>query len=110
MEALADNDLVVLARYVQILSGEFLRSLGCSVINIHHSFLPAFPGAAGSRSRPLLDPQQRCVRGSFDPAETGGSVVSTRRGIDRGCDDETAIDGLGTWRRNARVTRLPLLP
>ncbi len=38
-------DLVVLARYMQILSGEFLRRLGVPAINIHHSFLPAFAGA-----------------------------------------------------------------
>ena len=38
-------DLVVLARYMQILSGEFLAQLGAPVINIHHSFLPAFAGA-----------------------------------------------------------------
>lgn len=38
-------DLVVLARYMQILSGDFLQSLGVPVINIHHSFLPAFMGA-----------------------------------------------------------------
>jgi formyltetrahydrofolate deformylase len=43
-------DLVVLARYMQILSGEFLNGLGCPAINIHHSFLPAFAGA---------DPYQR---------------------------------------------------
>jgi formyltetrahydrofolate deformylase len=38
-------DLVVLARYMQILSGEFLERLGVPVINIHHSFLPAFAGS-----------------------------------------------------------------
>ncbi len=38
-------DVVVLARYMQILSGDFLARLGAPVINIHHSFLPAFPGA-----------------------------------------------------------------
>jgi formyltetrahydrofolate deformylase len=38
-------DLVVLARYMQILSGEFLDRVGAPVINIHHSFLPAFAGA-----------------------------------------------------------------
>ncbi|GAA5167425.1 MULTISPECIES: formyltetrahydrofolate deformylase [Amycolatopsis] len=38
-------DLLVLARYMQILSGEFLEELGVPVINIHHSFLPAFMGA-----------------------------------------------------------------
>jgi len=40
-----EADLVVLARYMQILSGEFLAGLGCPAINIHHSFLPAFAGA-----------------------------------------------------------------
>jgi formyltetrahydrofolate deformylase len=38
-------DLVVLARYMQILSGDFLVRLAAPVINIHHSFLPAFAGA-----------------------------------------------------------------
>ncbi|MCE0767749.1 formyltetrahydrofolate deformylase [Pseudonocardia kujensis] len=38
-------DLVVLARYMQILSGGFLAEVGVPVINIHHSFLPAFAGA-----------------------------------------------------------------
>jgi formyltetrahydrofolate deformylase len=43
-------DLVVLARYMQILSGEWLESVGVPVINIHHSFLPAFVGANPYRS------------------------------------------------------------
>ena len=38
-------DFVVLARYMQILSGDFIGKFGKPVINIHHSFLPAFPGA-----------------------------------------------------------------
>ena len=38
-------DLVVLARYMQVLSPDFLRRIGAPVINIHHSFLPAFAGA-----------------------------------------------------------------
>jgi formyltetrahydrofolate deformylase len=37
-------ELVILARYMQILSGAFLEALGVPVINIHHSFLPAFAG------------------------------------------------------------------
>jgi formyltetrahydrofolate deformylase len=39
-------DLIVLARYMQILSGEFLARVRVPVINIHHSFLPAFAGPA----------------------------------------------------------------
>jgi formyltetrahydrofolate deformylase len=38
-------DLVVLARYMQILSSDFLHRVGVPLINIHHSFLPAFAGA-----------------------------------------------------------------
>ena len=37
-------DLLVLARYMQILSGEFLEEVAVPIINIHHSFLPAFVG------------------------------------------------------------------
>lgn len=42
-------DLVVLARYMQILTPRFLDEVGCPMINIHHSFLPAFIGAAPYR-------------------------------------------------------------
>lgn len=38
-------DFVVMARYMQVLSGEFLEKYRNRVINIHHSFLPAFEGA-----------------------------------------------------------------
>ncbi len=40
-----DAELVVMARYMQVLSDDFLKRIGCPVINIHHSFLPAFAGA-----------------------------------------------------------------
>ena len=41
-----DVELLVLARYMRILSGEFLQGLRAPAINIHHSFLPAFAGAS----------------------------------------------------------------
>ncbi|MBI5380405.1 MAG: formyltetrahydrofolate deformylase [Opitutae bacterium] len=37
-------ELVILARYMQVLSADFLEKFGRPVINIHHSFLPAFAG------------------------------------------------------------------
>lgn len=40
-----DVDLVVLARYMQILSPDLCRALSGRCINIHHSFLPSFKGA-----------------------------------------------------------------
>ena len=50
-------NLVVLARYMQILSPEFVASWSGRVINIHHSFLPAFAGA-----RPYHQAQERGVK------------------------------------------------
>ncbi|WP_346864377.1 formyltetrahydrofolate deformylase [uncultured Draconibacterium sp.] len=47
LKLLKDNniDFVVLARYMQILSEDFVKQFPNKVINIHHSFLPAFAGA-----------------------------------------------------------------
>ena len=39
------TDMLIMARYMQILSAEFLRKYNRSVVNIHHSFLPSFTGA-----------------------------------------------------------------
>jgi len=50
-------DFVVLARYMQILSGEFVSHYPNRIINIHHSFLPAFPGA-----RPYHSAHERGVK------------------------------------------------
>ncbi|MEA9986933.1 formyltetrahydrofolate deformylase [Subtercola sp. RTI3] len=58
LELLAGKvDLVVMARYMQILSAGFLFNVGCPVINIHHSFLPAFAGAG-----PYLKAKERGVK------------------------------------------------
>ncbi len=40
-----DVDLIILARYMQILSPKFIEKYPQQIINIHHSFLPAFVGA-----------------------------------------------------------------
>ncbi|WP_273777497.1 formyltetrahydrofolate deformylase [Acinetobacter sp. GSS19] len=44
-ELMQGNDLLVLARYMQILSEDFVAKWPMKIINIHHSFLPAFVGA-----------------------------------------------------------------
>ena len=44
-ELMQGNDLLVLARYMQILDEEFVHQWEMKIINIHHSFLPAFVGA-----------------------------------------------------------------
>ena len=50
-------ELVILARYMQILSSDFLKHVGCPVMNIHHSFLPSFVGA-----KPYHQAYQRGVK------------------------------------------------
>lgn len=50
-------ELVVLARYMQVLSADFLGRFGQPVINIHHSFLPAFAGG-----RPYHQAHERGVK------------------------------------------------
>ncbi len=60
VEALVDReqvDLVVLARYMQILSPEFCERLAGRAINIHHSFLPSFKGA-----KPYFQAHERGVK------------------------------------------------
>lgn len=55
--AAAGVDLVVLARYMQILSAEFIEEFPGAIINIHHSFLPAFSGG-----RPYQQAHERGVK------------------------------------------------
>ena len=50
-------DLVVLARYMQVLSSDFISQFPQQIINIHHSFLPAFIGA-----KPHLQAYERGVK------------------------------------------------
>lgn len=50
-------DLVILARYMQILSAQMTEAFPHRIINIHHSFLPAFPGA-----RPYHSAHKRGVK------------------------------------------------
>jgi len=52
-----DAELVILARYMQVLSADFLQKFGRPVINIHHSFLPAFAGG-----RPYHQAHERGVK------------------------------------------------
>ncbi len=52
-----DVSFIVLARYMQVLSDDFVRHYPQKIINIHHSFLPAFPGG-----RPYHSAHQRGVK------------------------------------------------
>jgi formyltetrahydrofolate deformylase len=91
LELLAGKfDLVVLARYMQILSGTFLERVGAPVINIHHSFLPAFAGAgpyqrARDRGVKLVGATSHYVTEDLDQGpiiEQGVTRVSHRDDVD----------------------------
>ncbi|MCP5464685.1 MAG: phosphoribosylglycinamide formyltransferase [Deltaproteobacteria bacterium] len=64
-------DLVVLAGFMRVLSGDFLHKLAVPVINIHPSLLPAFPG---------LNAQKQAVESG---AKISGCTVHF---VDEGCD------------------------
>ncbi|KAA8522214.1 hypothetical protein F0562_012887 [Nyssa sinensis] len=49
LDLVQDTDFLVLARYMQILSGDFLKSYGKDIINIHHGLLPSFKGGKPSK-------------------------------------------------------------
>ena len=57
LQLLQGADVVVLARYMQVLSEEMIDKLNVPIINIHHSFLPAFKGA-----NPYRQAHQKGVR------------------------------------------------
>jgi formyltetrahydrofolate hydrolase len=60
-------ELLVLARYMQILSSDFPERVGMPAINIHHSFLPAFTGNDTSAARAI----------SRDPAAPRRAEIKT---------------------------------
>jgi formyltetrahydrofolate deformylase len=116
-------DLVVLARYMQILSGRFLEAVAAPVINIHHSFLPAFAGADPYRrahergvkiigatahyvteeldAGPIIEQDIERVSHRDDPeqlARIGRDVerVVLARAVRRHLDDRVLVDGQRT--------------
>jgi formyltetrahydrofolate deformylase len=91
LETLEGNcDLIVLARYMQILSPELLARTTTPIINIHHSFLPAFAGAgpyarARERGVKLIGATAHYVTEELDAGpiiEQDTARVSHRDGVD----------------------------
>jgi formyltetrahydrofolate deformylase len=77
-----DVDLVVLARYMQILSDELSQDLSGRCINIHHSFLPGFKGAkpyhqAHARGVKLIGATAHYVTGDLDEGQIIAQDVET---------------------------------
>lgn len=87
-----DVELVVLARYMQILSDDLCRKLTGRVINIHHSFLPSFKGArpyaqAHDRGVKLIGATAHYVTGDLDE----GPIIE--QDVER-VDHSRAVDDL----------------
>ncbi len=77
-------DLMVLARYMQILSNDLCRSLAGRCINIHHSFLPSFKGA-----RPYHQAYERGVK------IIGATAHYVTPDLDEGPIIEQAVERVG---------------
>ena len=77
-------DLLVLARYMQILSNDLCRSLSGRCINIHHSFLPSFKGA-----RPYHQAYERGVK------IIGATAHYVTADLDEGPIIEQAVERVG---------------
>jgi len=111
-------DFVVLARYMQILSEDFIDALGVPVINIHHSFLPAFIGAgpykaAKERGVKLIGATSHYVTAELDEGPIIEQDVVRVTHVDtatdlqrRGADVERAVLSRAvTWHAQNRVVR-----
>ena len=86
-------DLVVLARYMQVLSEELCRRLGLRCINIHHSFLPGFKGArpyhqAHARGVKMIGATAHFVTADLDE---GPIIHQDTRPVDHGFTPEQLV-------------------
>jgi formyltetrahydrofolate deformylase len=86
-----DIDLVVLARYMQILSEDFVARFPNRIINIHHSFLPAFAGSrpyhqAHARGVKLIGATSHYVTGELDQ----GPIIE--QDVTRASHRDTVVD------------------
>jgi formyltetrahydrofolate deformylase len=111
-----DIDMVVLARYMQVLSGRFIQVFPNRIINIHHSFLPAFDGAkpyhrAHQRGVKLIGATAHYVTETLDDGpiiEQGVTRVSHRDTVDdlieKGRDlERTVLARAVRWHLDHRV-------
>ena len=85
-----EAELVVLARYMQVLSDELCRALAGRAINIHHSFLPSFKGArpyyqAHERGVKLIGATAHYVTADLDE---GPIIEQDIARVDHACDPE----------------------
>ncbi len=118
LELLAEHDIdfIVLARYMQILSGSFIDHYQNKIINIHHSFLPAFPGAkpyhsAYERGVKVIGATSHYVTSDLDAGPIIAQDViqvshadSVQDLVRKGRDLEKVILGRAIWHHLKRQT------
>ena len=97
-------DLVVLARYMQILSADFCAEWRERIINIHHSFLPSFQGA-----RPYHQAHARGVKLIGVTAHYATAVLDDGPIIDQDVIRVTHRDGVDDLRRKGRDLEVAVL-
>ena len=99
-----DVDLVVLARYMQILSPEFCDEWAGRIINIHHSFLPSFQGA-----RPYHQAHERGVKLIGVTAHYATAVLDDGPIIDQDVIRVSHRDDVEDLRRKGRDLEVAVL-
>lgn len=109
-------DFCVLARYMQVVSDEFIENYPNNIINIHHSFLPAFPGArpyhsAYERGVKLIGATSHYVTADLDAGPIiaqGVSQVTHKDTVDdmkrKGLDLEKIVLSNAIWSHLERRT------
>lgn len=109
-------DFIVLARYMQVISNDFIKHFPHKIINIHHSFLPAFPGAkpyhsAFERGVKLIGATSHYVTPELDAGPIiaqGVTEVSHKDNIDnmkrKGLDLEKIVLSKAIWEHIQRKT------
>ncbi|XP_020534249.1 formyltetrahydrofolate deformylase 1, mitochondrial isoform X1 [Jatropha curcas] len=83
LDLVKDTDFLVLARYMQILSGDFLLGYGKDVINIHHGLLPSFKG--GHPSKQAFDAGVKLIGATshFVTEELDGGPIIEQMQVER---------------------------
>ena len=116
LQLLSDHniELVVLARYMQILSENFIEHYPNRIINIHHSFLPAFPGAkpyhsAHERGVKIIGATSHYVTAELDAGpiiEQNVAHISHKDSVDdlvrKGRDIEKVVLSRAIWHHTNR--------
>ena len=107
----SESELVVLARYMQILSDEMARRLAGRAVNIHHSFLPGFKGAkpyhqAHSRGVKLIGATAHYVTGDLDDGPIIEQIVER---VDHSFTPEMLVAAGRDSERRALSTALRLI-